>query len=702
MLRDIAGIRLCGANFDEVTNILLLDPHEGNKVKPVKGTLLYGRNGAGKSTLAKAVRKAKGESQDTISQAEFLSINNLPIELTEEEKSHVFVFDEEYIDKNVKFHESGLDTIIMLGHQVEIAEQLQEAQKNLEKAKGEFDIQEKTIIENEKIECKNSPKYHIKKMRLALQGDDCWAGRDKLIKNNRQNTGVRDDTYKQFITLTTTKTRDQLIIEFNETLKVLRIAQQGDAAISTKVPIFNKKYDETNILKLLRTKIERPELSERECYLLELAQTGRSSQLNDMIDIFSNTETYICPTCLQPVSEKYKQDLVQSVQKVLSKTVEEHLAELRTVMAEEIEIDFSPFSKLEMSTNSCLEILAQINMGIRNNNLLIQSKIDNPYSICNGEIISVSNLLTQLNKALENLENERLEYNKKITDTKPIIKRLTEINNLIAYLDIRELYIQYLACKAQLKKEHEKLEERRATCTNLTKLVDELEAKQKNVRVALSIINRNLSYIFSSNDRFKIDYRNNNYVLLSNVDMNRANEVRPVFRKLEMIAEKTGCAIVLIGHLNKSSGTQSTYRGLGSIDIMAAVRSLIFIGKVRKDPTTRVLIHEKSSLAPPGETMAFKLGDEEGFRWVGAYEISADELLDGKEGKATETKLERGAKLIRELLADKKEISIRELDEKAKEQGISGRTMRDVRSRMKNELEYKVNEKQENSIRLKE
>ena len=114
------------------------------------------------------------------------------------------------------------------------------------------------------------------------------------------------------------------------------------------------------------------------------------------------------------------------------------------------------------------------------------------------------------------------------------------------------------------------------------------------------------------------------------------NEVRPVFRKLEMIAEKTGCAIVLIGHLNKSSGTQSTYRGLGSIDIMAAVRSLIFIGKVRKDPTTRVLIHEKSSLAPPGETMAFKLGDEEGFRWVGAYEICADELLDGKEGKATE------------------------------------------------------------------
>ena len=214
-----------------------------------------------------------------------------------------------------------------------------------------------------------------------------------------------------------------------------------------------------------------------------------------------------------------------------------------------------------------------------------------------------------------------------------------------------------------------------------------------------------------SDDRIEKAIRQNQVRLLiidpvqafigADVDMNRANEVRPVFRKLGMIAEKTGCAIVLIGHLNKSSGTQSTYRGLGSIDIMAAVRSLLFIGKVKKDPTTRVLIHEKSSLAPPGETMAFKLGDEEGFRWVGAYEISADDLLDGKEGKPTETKLQRGTKLIYELLADGNAVTIREVDEKAKAQGISQRTMREVRSRMKEELDYQMNEKQENTIRLK-
>ena len=72
------------------------------------------------------------------------------------------------------------------------------------------------------------------------------------------------------------------------------------------------------------------------------------------------------------------------------------------------------------------------------------------------------------------------------------------------------------------------------------------------------------------------------------------------------------------------------------------------------------------------------------------FSLVLEENIMDKNYKPTETKLERGTKLIREL------------DEKAKEQGISGRTMRDVRSRMKNELEYQVNEKQENSIRLKE
>lgn len=518
MLQDITGIRLCGANFDTLTNILLMDPHEGNsnKVKDVKNVLLYGRNGAGKSTLAKAVKKIKGEVQETIYQAEFVDINNSSVQLSDEEKSEIFVFDEEYVDKNVKFRESGLNTIIMLGQQAEIAEQIEKAKKDLEKSKTDCDTQQTVVTEYEKPESENSPKYYLKKIRSKLQGDEAWSGRDKIIKGNRQNTSVRDETYKQFISLSTTKTRDELIVEFNDTLKELRLAQQGDAAISTRVPVCNVRYDETGIIKLLQTKIEKPELSERERYLLELVQSGKSSQLNNTLSVFLNAEVSTCPTCMQPVSNEYKHNLIQSIQKVLSKTVEQHQTSLCSFMTQEIEYDLSPFFKLGVTVDECVKLISQINSAIRNNNLLIQSKIDNPYTPCEQEIQSISDVLIQLKSTFESLETERMEYNKKITATKPIIDRLIGINNLIAHYDIKKVFDRYCECEEQLKKEREKLLEKQGEYNRAKERVDELEAKQKNVKVALSIINSNLSYIFFSKDRLKIDYHDNNYVLLSN------------------------------------------------------------------------------------------------------------------------------------------------------------------------------------------
>lgn len=63
-----------------------------------------------------------------------------------------------------------------------------------------------------------------------------------------------------------------------------------------------------------------------------------------------------------------------------------------------------------------------------------------------------------------------------------------------------------------------------------------------------------------------------------NVDMHRANEVRPVMKRVAAMAERTGCAVILIGHMNKAQGLKSGYRGLGSIDFRAAARSILVVG----------------------------------------------------------------------------------------------------------------------------
>ena len=175
----------------------------------------------------------------------------------------------------------------------------------------------------------------------------------------------------------------------------------------------------------------------------------------------------------------------------------------------------------------------------------------------------------------------------------------------------------------------------------------------------------------------------------ANVDMNRANEVRPIFMRLGQVAQRTGCAILLIGHLNKAAGMQSLQRGLGSIDIAAAVRSVMFIGKLKHDPTMRILTHEKSSLAPPGASLAFSLGDEGGFRWVGEYDITADEMLSGIEPQR-ETKTQQAKDLICTLLAGGKQVLSEDIDKVALERGIPGRTVRDAKRELGDALKSKI------------
>ena len=175
----------------------------------------------------------------------------------------------------------------------------------------------------------------------------------------------------------------------------------------------------------------------------------------------------------------------------------------------------------------------------------------------------------------------------------------------------------------------------------------------------------------------------------ADVDMNRANEVRPIFMRLGQVAQRTGCAILLIGHLNKAAGMQSLQRGLGSIDIAAAVRSVMFIGKLKHDPTMRILTHEKSSLAPPGLSLAFSLGDEGGFRWVGEYDITADEMLSGIEPQR-ETKTQQAKDLICTLIAGGKQVLSEDIDKAALERGIPGRTVRDAKRELGDALKSKI------------
>ena len=177
------------------------------------------------------------------------------------------------------------------------------------------------------------------------------------------------------------------------------------------------------------------------------------------------------------------------------------------------------------------------------------------------------------------------------------------------------------------------------------------------------------------------------------IDMNRANEIREVMKAIGQVAQRTGCAIVLVGHLNKATGMSSAYRGLGSIDFRAAARSVLVVGRLRKNKNIRVIVHDKSSLAPEGKSLAFNLGNEDGFRWLDGYdEISAEDLLSGISSQQ-ETKMMQAEEIIRTMLEDGTEIPGEEIVQAAARKRISRRTVNEAKKNIAGIVSRKVGTK---------
>ena len=166
----------------------------------------------------------------------------------------------------------------------------------------------------------------------------------------------------------------------------------------------------------------------------------------------------------------------------------------------------------------------------------------------------------------------------------------------------------------------------------------------------------------------------------ANVDMHRANEIRPVMSKLGRIAEEYGCAVVLIGHMNKAAGQKSSYRGLGSIDITAVARSVLIVGKMRDSPSKRIMTQAKSSLAPVGKSLLFEINENSALEWKGEVDITAEQFLEN--GGAELSKLEIATEFLLETLKNGK-VSQKEIAAAASDYDFSARTLNEAKKNLK-------------------
>ena len=336
MFERISGITIKDSIFKGDESLHLFKEqykHKNNGVdetryRTTKSSVVFGRNGAGKSTLSRAIAQLR-TGKGTAEIVNFVDLNNDAVDL-EELRDSIFVFNESFIDEKVKLVEEGLDTIVILGEDNEINSKI----NTIDKEQNEYLAEEEELknLAQNYIDVKNSisPVFWENQVASKLKGEGNWAERDREIKGNRSATPVHKDTYETFIKLSPEMTRDELLIVFEEKKKKYFDFKRTAVKITDEIPQITYFPEELykSLGVLLSEQIEQPELNEREERLLNLlSEIDRGEQhLKDIEDYFENEEHTYCPYCVQDVSIDYRKNLSESIKKLLSKTIDEHIA----------------------------------------------------------------------------------------------------------------------------------------------------------------------------------------------------------------------------------------------------------------------------------------------------------------------------------------------------------------------------------------
>ena len=113
------------------------------------------------------------------------------------------------------------------------------------------------------------------------------------------------------------------------------------------------------------------------------------------------------------------------------------------------------------------------------------------------------------------------------------------------------------------------------------------------------------------------------------------------------------------------------YRSIGSVDVVAAARSVLQMEHAPENKDIRIVRQIKNNLAPSDGEIRFSITAEEGFRWL-ECRIPTDPEAESEPPKF-ESKSEKAAYLIKKRLSDG-DMRSREIYMRMSDEGISRRT----------------------------
>lgn len=176
--------------------------------------------------------------------------------------------------------------------------------------------------------------------------------------------------------------------------------------------------------------------------------------------------------------------------------------------------------------------------------------------------------------------------------------------------------------------------------------------------------------------------------LSDDINSNRDQDVRQALQPLVDIAARTGAAVVICRHLNKSSGGSALYRGQGSIGFIGIVRSGLMIGDHPDRDDVHVLAGQKSNLSRPPESIAYRItnagpGDETAIiEYLGKTEVTAQQMNTTPDDEGERDRLAEAKEFLRNVLRVGP-VHSKQVAAEAKDADISWRTVERAKGQLK-------------------
>ena len=515
--------------FERVHNIIIKGEHFANEtclanVLEQKVNILFGRNGSGKSTIGRAMTElANPELAPENKHFEKIALDQ-PI--SDDDKRSIHVFNEGFIEKYVKIEDDALGPIVMLGTQVGISEQIEEKKREIQKLQAEYDV---LLAENQKLRDSNditSPLYHFASIKQKLTRANDWAEKDSKCRLNplRRNSAVGEDTIASIYSKLTSNplTAEEYAAQkaiFDSEYATF-ILTSGQSAVSLSNKTFTLPFDIDIVKEKLREVVQKPELTEREQIIAQIASND-VNVLGNSHRLFSQENIEYCPCCFRKINAEEKSDICTRIEIILNKEVEDYtkvLAGYKNRIAPQV-YDCSNLEHLfKVECSEYKSAIASYNKALEACSKLIDERLTDIFSSVEKDI-NRDEIQTSLSLVIEKYEVLKrcvTDYNLAISDRGKRAVRLNNLNSVLTAHNYKSDLTAYFQAKGQLA----------LNSTNLTNKQSELDAANaelatlnqslEQTELALDFINECLAYVYFSRDRLVLEEGEKCYRLKSN------------------------------------------------------------------------------------------------------------------------------------------------------------------------------------------